>query len=432
MFLRTKNKAESTLVADINNSVLSLDVVAGEGSKFPTKNFHITIDDEIILCSSRSIDTLTIERGAEGTTPAAHTTGATVQLRITSEIISQIQRGGQSINIEILSADKILTPGSDEMYQYLDPNGANRIITLDTASAKAGDRFIIRNNGVYSNPYYLNIKQGATILDYGYSLSIKEFIFNGTDWINAENGTGENSSGKYQVVLGPYAKGYNRGTAFGYFAQGYNRGVGVGSTAMGYNYSVAVGYGSIAYSYAVAVGYAAYGYNSGVALGHQANCNGKKFSVALGHSAQCYRYSEIAHNINGDDLTGENNFTIVGLEIQTSDNTPTELLCGGQWAQRFTIRPESVLVFTILITARDNITGDCAAYKVEGAIKRDGANNTFMLTAATITVIHEDDVSWGVAVTADDVNESLKIEVTGDVSNIVQWVARVDGVETFF
>lgn len=51
--------------------------------------------------------------------------------------------GLYGLNVQTLGADKTLTPGTDEIYQYLDEGGANRIITLATVGATAGDRFVI-------------------------------------------------------------------------------------------------------------------------------------------------------------------------------------------------------------------------------------------------------------------------------------------------
>ena len=90
-FLNVKNRAESTLASGITDVATSLSVAAGEGANFPTTNFHITIEDEILLCSSRSTDVFTIEREAEGTTGVAHSTGAAVELRITAEMITELQ-----------------------------------------------------------------------------------------------------------------------------------------------------------------------------------------------------------------------------------------------------------------------------------------------------------------------------------------------------
>ena len=88
-FLNVKNRAESTLASDITDVATSLTLASGEGAKFPTTNFHITIDDEILLCSSRSTDTLTVVREKEGTTGASHSSGAAVELRITAEVIDE-------------------------------------------------------------------------------------------------------------------------------------------------------------------------------------------------------------------------------------------------------------------------------------------------------------------------------------------------------
>ncbi|MCD6233291.1 hypothetical protein J7J81_02860, partial [bacterium] len=152
--------------------------------------------------------------GIRTTTPA-YTLDVAGTIRATKSLTA-------GINIETLSADKTLTPGTDAMYQYLDPNGTTRTITLDTSNASAGDRFIIRHNGAYNDTRYLEVKQGAATLDYIYAGAIKEFIFDGTNWISAENGVGENDNKKNNVAIGYYAIGYDFGTAVGRSAYGYN------------------------------------------------------------------------------------------------------------------------------------------------------------------------------------------------------------------
>ena len=90
-FLKVKNRALSTLASDITDSDLSLTVAAGEGVLFPsTYPFHITIEDEILTCTNRSTDTLTVTRAAEGTSAAAHTAGKAVALRITAQLLSDL------------------------------------------------------------------------------------------------------------------------------------------------------------------------------------------------------------------------------------------------------------------------------------------------------------------------------------------------------
>ena len=65
------NNATTTLNGSINDSVTSL--VVTSASPFPTDgNFRIKINSEIMLVTAVSGTTFTVERGAEGTTAAAH------------------------------------------------------------------------------------------------------------------------------------------------------------------------------------------------------------------------------------------------------------------------------------------------------------------------------------------------------------------------
>ena len=91
------NNATSTLASDINNSVTSLTVATGEGARFPSPTgldyFFVTLTGassettwEIVKCTSRSSDVLTIERGQQGTSAASWSTGDKVELRATASL----------------------------------------------------------------------------------------------------------------------------------------------------------------------------------------------------------------------------------------------------------------------------------------------------------------------------------------------------------
>ncbi|MCL4482640.1 MAG: hypothetical protein M1445_08515 [Bacteroidetes bacterium] len=86
-FLLKANNAYSKIatVGGINNSddPVTFSVTTGEGSRFPASNFVITIDSEILLCTSRTGDSLTCTRAQESTTIAAHAQNADVEHRIT-------------------------------------------------------------------------------------------------------------------------------------------------------------------------------------------------------------------------------------------------------------------------------------------------------------------------------------------------------------
>lgn len=64
------NGAITTLNGAINNSTTSITVAVG--SVFPAKNFRLQIDSELMFCTARSSNTLTVIRASEGTSAAAH------------------------------------------------------------------------------------------------------------------------------------------------------------------------------------------------------------------------------------------------------------------------------------------------------------------------------------------------------------------------
>lgn len=94
-FFGKTNNATSAVadVAGINGTSdpVTFNVTTGEGSLFPASNFKITIDNEILLCTSRTGDALTCSRASEGTTIAAHTQNATVEHRITAATLTEYE-----------------------------------------------------------------------------------------------------------------------------------------------------------------------------------------------------------------------------------------------------------------------------------------------------------------------------------------------------
>jgi len=86
--LEFANFAVSTLTTGIDDTVGTLDVASGHGARFPTADFWIAVADasdpggtgEVMLCTSRSTDTLTVTRGQDDTAGVAHSAGEVVQL----------------------------------------------------------------------------------------------------------------------------------------------------------------------------------------------------------------------------------------------------------------------------------------------------------------------------------------------------------------
>ena len=85
---RFANNAVTTLSAGINDSVTSVTVT--DGSVFPSEgDFRIIVNEEIMIVTARSTNTLTVVRGAESTTAASQSSGATVRMILTAGAIDQ-------------------------------------------------------------------------------------------------------------------------------------------------------------------------------------------------------------------------------------------------------------------------------------------------------------------------------------------------------
>jgi hypothetical protein len=84
-----QNLANTTLSASINSSDNPISVAAG--SVFPsTGNFRIMVDSEIMIVTARSTNSLTVTRGADGTSAASHSGGATVSMIYSTQGLSRI------------------------------------------------------------------------------------------------------------------------------------------------------------------------------------------------------------------------------------------------------------------------------------------------------------------------------------------------------
>jgi len=142
-FLSTKNNAHSLLASGIDDSdPVDLTVTTGEGAKFSASNFPVSIEDEILLCTSRTGDVLTCDRAQEETVAAAHGAGATVKQRITAEIIKEIQ--GKIGEGAFLSAYRItIIPTEHNIYVWTTSTGT---VSFTTESMKL-------TTGASSNSY---------------------------------------------------------------------------------------------------------------------------------------------------------------------------------------------------------------------------------------------------------------------------------------
>lgn len=96
-----KNNATSRLASSLTAGATTLSVVSGEGAKFPSPTagqwFPLTVIKasgvlEIMRCTARSGDVLTVVRAQEGTGAQAFTAGDRVELRITAGALAEFKQ----------------------------------------------------------------------------------------------------------------------------------------------------------------------------------------------------------------------------------------------------------------------------------------------------------------------------------------------------
>lgn len=94
MGIKLSNNANATLAASITSSSTSITVTSGQGARFPTLSagdyFYATLIDtsnnlEIVKCTARSTDVLTVTRAQESTTARAYSAGDRIELRLTAQ-----------------------------------------------------------------------------------------------------------------------------------------------------------------------------------------------------------------------------------------------------------------------------------------------------------------------------------------------------------
>jgi len=90
--LKVKNFAISELASGVDNVITTWVLKTGDGAKFPTSgDFHVACETEIALCTARSGDSLTVTRGQDNTTAAAHSAGRLVGLVLSAGTVEEVQ-----------------------------------------------------------------------------------------------------------------------------------------------------------------------------------------------------------------------------------------------------------------------------------------------------------------------------------------------------
>ena len=162
--------------------------------------------------------------------------------------------------------------------------------------------------------------------------------------------------------------------------------------------------------------------NYSIAIGRNTLASGVE-SIAMGHNSESTNVGQISQ-ASGDVNHQSIKFICNG---QTTDATATNINPDGGTTNRMIIPASTAWRFRVEAIVRENATGDVQATSFNGAIKRDGANNTALVGSVTESDTVEDAgaTSWVWAITANDTDEALQIQVTGEAAHTLDWTAVV-------
>ena len=123
---------------------------------------------------------------------------------------------------------------------------------------------------------------------------------------------------------------------------------------------------------------------------------------------------------NADNLAIDH--TMYVMYATTTDSNPTEMFLNSSYT-RITMVNNSTMMFEADVIGRDSTGAKHTAIRLQGVIDRT-ANSTILVGAVNQTIIADTGEAWVATATADNVNDTLVITVTGD-SSTIRWTAFV-------
>lgn len=148
----------------------------------------------------------------------------------------------------------------------------------------------------------------------------------------------------------------------------------------------------------------------------------RNYSVISGGYQVSANHNRIKSYAGGHfNNTGDAQTSIFVVRNETSNSTPTALYIDGS-SLRMNLDDGDAWTFKALIVGKSDDISNYAAYIVTGMIFRESTTTT--INGVTTTLIAESAASYDA--TATTAANNLVIQVTGDGTNTMHWVARVE------
>ena len=186
MAILIKNNAVSKLAGSIDPTQTTLSVTSGEGDKFPTLSaddwFPLTIEQisggtvtrEVVHCTGRVGDTLTVIRGQEGFSKQSFSAGDRVEIRFTQrtfELLAQTTDDNGSLVIpEGTTAQRDSSPTNKlirfntDTGLYEGYNGSQWLPVGSGATGGGGDQVFVLNDQAMTSDYTIPTGKNASLV----------------------------------------------------------------------------------------------------------------------------------------------------------------------------------------------------------------------------------------------------------------------------
>ena len=167
-------------------------------------------------------------------------------------------------------------------------------------------------------------------------------------------------------------------------------------------------------------------------------------NIASGHYSQAIGFGANTQSIYGKFAKSSGFFSnyadmqtgILVLVAATTDDTPKALTSNKAAAgttNQVILPNNCAYAFHGTIVARQQASAGtaCAAWKIEGLIRREGSAGTTVLVNSATTVL-DNTPAWGMTLSADTTNGGLAITVTGAAATNIRWVATINTSEVTY
>jgi hypothetical protein len=232
------------------------------------------------------------------------------------------------------------------------------------------------------------------------------------------------ASGNYSTCFSYGIASGNGSFAFGAYANAT-------STASGV-FSFAGGGATASSDVTMAFGYQSVASAAGaISLGVQNTASGSDGSIALGNRSAAHRGTMFAYASGYfGSANGDSQFVLQVMRVKTTNSTPTTMQTGHEdRIGRLTIPSGKIMFCNVLVSGIKSDGSAAACYKRKLAIKNVGGTTSLVGSVETIGTDIEDNALTDVAMTADNTNDALQINVTGITGETWRWVAVVEGLE---